>query len=81
MGDFFCFLRVLGVGLNFDDFSEVPWGGQDREYMPGGGKRFLPGPSKTVTKHQIADLQTAKSRHQTGKLSTADCRTGKDWKT
>ena len=48
---------------------------------PGGGKTLLPGPSKTVTKHQIADLQTAKSRYQTGKLPTADCRTGKDWKT
>ena len=81
MGDFFCFLRVLGAGLKFDDFLGVPWGDQDREDTPGGANGLVPGPSKTVTRNQIADLQTAKSRYQTGKLPTADSRTRKNWKT
>ena len=62
-------------------FQGQPGGPQIESIHPGGGNTPLPGPSKTVAKHQIADLQTAKSRYQTGKLPTADCRTGKDWKT
>jgi len=59
----------------------IPWGTQVEVIHPGGGDLVLRGSSKQVTKHQIADLQTVKSRYQTGKLAIADWRTGNDWKT
>ena len=44
-----------------------PGGPQILSIRPVGGKLSVRGVQLTVTKHQIADLQTAKSRYQIGK--------------
>ena len=63
------------------NFGTLPGGTQVESTTPVGGNGTVPGPKVTGHKHQVADLQTAKSRYQTGKPATADCWTGKDWKT
>ena len=54
-----------------------PGGPQILRPHPGEGNTLIPGPSNSYHKHQFADLQTAGSRYQTGKLPTADCWTRK----
>ena len=49
----FWFVRVLGVGLNFNDFARVPWdtpgGTRDRKSTPGGWWFVHPGPYYQLT--------------------------------
>ena len=47
---------------------------------PQGGEVVGPWPPVNSYQTQIADLQTVKSRYQTGELASTDCRTGNDWK-
>ena len=83
LGDTLVILGVLETGLALNDlmiFQGFHGGARLRSYT----QVVVIASSRvqsTVTKHQIADLQTAASRYQTGKLAIPDCRTGDDWTT
>ena len=62
-------------------FKGFPGGAQVEVRHPVEGRKDGPWPTVNSYQTQIADLQTVKSRYQTGELAIADCRTGNDWKT
>ena len=42
------FLKVLEIGLEFYDFSEVPWGSQAGSHTPGEGNTPVRGSTKQL---------------------------------
>ena len=78
LGQFDGFLTILDKGLEVDDFSRDALGNPRlRLHAQGSGNTPVPGPSRQLLSAQFADLQTARSRYQIGKLANADCWTGR----
>ena len=62
-------------------FKGFPGGTHVEGTHPVEGRKDRAWPTVNSYQTQIADLQTAKSKYQIGKLAIADCRTATDWKT